>query len=388
MKTVAISTDEYIYEYGGVHYVDNVGYDIIKRYADNFEYVHLITRVKHVDNGELDLHNQRLEFDNVSCYDIPFFQGIGNLLASYGKLNKEIKKALAGCSAAIVRSPSILGFLVLNQIGKKIPYAMEVVANPYEMYLGYSGKLKVQSLLMHILLKKYCKRANALAFVTRNSQQKLYELNKYKENNTYYSSIELKKDFFSDCFLKHDVSQVAEPLRITHVSNVITGDIKGHTEVLEIASKLVSKGRTVEVTFAGDGPDVPHFKRIAEQLGIGANVHFIGYVNKQQLHSLLMESDFFVFPSKSEGLPKVVIEAMAVSVPCIASNVGGIPELLPQENLFACTDVDGMVKRITELSSDNEKYTKNAQLMYNTALEYESSVLNARRKKFYSNIVK
>lgn len=388
MKTVAISIDEYIYEYKGVHYVDNVGFDIIKRYADNFEQVNLISRVKHVDKEELGIHNQSLSFANITCFDIPFFQGIGELLSSFHKLKEEIRKALVGCHIAIVRSPSILGFFVLNQIGRNMPYALEVVANPYEMYLGYSGKLKLQSLLMHILLKKYCRGAVALAFVTRNSQQKRYELNKHKENNTYYSSIELKKDFFSDSFMKHDVSADNEPLKIAHVSNVITGDIKGHKEVIEIAAKLFSIGRDVDVTFAGDGPDVPTFKKYAEHLGIGSNVHFVGFVNKLQLRSLLMDSDFFVFPSKSEGLPKVLIEAMAVSVPSIASNVGGIPELLPPENVFASTDVEGMLNRIIELSSDKEKYIENARLMYNTAQEYESSVLNARRKIFYSNLIK
>ena len=120
----------------------------------------------------------------------------------------------------------------------------------------------------------------------------------------------------------------------------------------------------------------------------GVSAEFVGFIDKTQLHDLLSGSDFFLFPSKSEGLPKVLIEAMAVSVPCVASNVGGIPELLPQDSVFDSYDVDGMMKRIYELACDKDAYIENAKLMYSTALEYESSVLAEKRKAFYNQLKK
>lgn len=388
MKTVAISIDEYIYKSDGKYYGDNIGYDIVKRYAFFFEKVHLISRVKVVTDGNLETHNLLLPFANVVFYDIPFFQGIGELARNLKIIKGNIRESLSGCDVGLVRSPSILGFLVLGQMKDRIPYAMEVVANPYEMYLQYSGKLKIQSLLMDVLLKHYCRKAEALAFVTKKSQQRRYELNKNKENNTYYSSIELKKDFFSEYDKSKDLTQGGTVLKLAHVANIITGDIKGHKEVLQVASKLKAQGKDVEIAFAGDGPDIPLYQEMADSLGLQGKAHFVGFINKPQLRSLLLDSDFFLFPSKSEGLPKVVIEAMAVSLPCIASNVGGIPELLPPESVFECTDVDGMAKRIYELAADREMFIANAELMYNTALEYEASVLNERRRQFYSHLNK
>lgn len=385
MKAVAISIDEYIFKANSQFYGDNVGYDIVKRYADNFETVHLISRVKQVDMEHLEKHNHLLPFNNIVYYEVPFFTSIEELIRQRSQIKHVVAKAVKDCGCALVRVPSIIGFMVLQELKSSIPYALEVVANPYEMYQGYSGKMKVQSLLMHYLLKRYCKRAKALAFVTKYSQQQRYEINKDKENNTYYSSIELKKEFFSDKFLKHDFFEdETTPIKIGHVANMITGNIKGHKEVLHVADNLQKAGRKVELVFAGDGPDVELYRKEAEDKGIKAT--FLGFIDKQQLHEMLLDLDFFLFPSKSEGLPKVLIEAMSISVPCVASNVGGIPELLPVENVFDSYDVEGMTSRIKELLTDKQKYTENAKLMYNTALEYESSVLAERRKSFYDKL--
>lgn len=383
--TIVISIDEYIFEANGKYYGDNVGYDIVKRYADNFENIKLISRIKHVDANHLEMHNKLLPWENVNYIDVPFFTSISELFKQYSKISSEIGKVVKGCDVALVRTPSLVGFITLSKLSKSIPYGLEVVANPYEMYKGYAGLQKVQALIMHFAQKHYCKKASAIAFVTKHSQQQLYELNPSKENNTHYSSIELKKEFFCDKLLKHDFFEnLSLPLKIVHVANIISGNIKGHQEVINVASRLKQKGKNVELVFAGDGPDVDYYKNKATENGIKAI--FLGFIDKEHLHELLLDSDIFLFPSKSEGLPKVLIEAMAVSVPCVASNVGGIPELLPPESVFDSYDVDGMAMRIMDLASNKQKYVDNAQLMYNTALEYESSVLALRREAFYRRL--
>ena len=385
MKAVAISIDEYLFKANGQFYGDNVGYDIVKRYADNFETVHLISRVKQTDIEHLEKHDHLLPFKNIVYYEVPFFTSIGELIRQHRQVKQVVANAVKDCGCSLVRVPSIIGYMVLQKLNTAVPYALEVVANPYEMYQGYSGKMKIQSLLMHYLLKRYCKRAKALAFVTKHSQQQRYEVNEDKQNNTYYSSIELKKEFFSDKFLKHDFFEdETMPIKIGHVANVITGNIKGHKEVLQVAANIQKAGRKVELVFAGDGPDLELYKKETEDKGVKAT--FLGFIDKQRLHEMLLDLDFFLFPSKSEGLPKVVIEAMSVSVPCVSSNVGGIPELLPNESVFDSYDVEGMTRRIIELASDKEMYLDNARLMYNTALEYESSVLAERRKKIYNTL--
>ena len=90
-----------------------------------------------------------------------------------------------------------------------------------------------------------------------------------------------------------------------------------------------------------------------------------------------------LFPSKSEGLPRVIIEAMATGLPCVASNVGGIPELLPSDDVFSPVDVNGMTRRVEQILTDSTIYERESETMINNSREYHKDILEAKRKAFY-----
>ena len=93
-----------------------------------------------------------------------------------------------------------------------------------------------------------------------------------------------------------------------------------------------------------------------------------------------------MFPSKAEGLPRVLIEAMATGLPCLASNVDGIPELLDKKYLFSPEDVTGFANKIEEIMQDESEMEYMGQINYKKALEYESTKLTNRRQKFYMEL--
>lgn len=386
MNRIVISIDNYVYALEGKYYTNNIGYDIVKRYADNFGAVNLICRMVQCSSKEqLGTHIINLPFTNITYFGVPFFNTISGLIRLYSEISKVVENAQSNCSVALARSPSVLGFIVLHRLDINTLYALEVVANPFEAIKGSKGTARIQNFVMHLLLKHYCKKACSLAFVTKRTLQTIYEINRCKGNNTNYSSVELLEEFYSDRTIKRDFfSDNSLPIRISHVSNKIAGNLKGHHEVIEVAERIKETGRKVTVVFAGDGPSVDYYRNLASLKNV--DVTFMGFVEKPQLHQLLLNTDFFLFPSKSEALPRVLIEAMAVSVPCIASDVGGIPELLPSESVFNRNDVNGMANRIMELASDRRKYEEYSKQMYNTALEYKSSILAERRKVFYQQL--
>jgi glycosyltransferase involved in cell wall biosynthesis len=84
----------------------------------------------------------------------------------------------------------------------------------------------------------------------------------------------------------------------------------------------------VSLTLVGDGPDRPRLEALARESGVAARVAFAGWKSQQELQALYAVADAFVFSSFAEGIPVVLMEAMARSLPCIAPAIAGIPELI------------------------------------------------------------
>jgi glycosyltransferase involved in cell wall biosynthesis len=100
---------------------------------------------------------------------------------------------------------------------------------------------------------------------------------------------------------------------------------KGVFELVEAFLKL--SDLDIELWVAGDGDDLLALKQQADSFNL-KNIRFFGWVFNDQKMELLKKADIFVLPSYFEGLPNALLEAMASGIPVIASNVGGIPDLI------------------------------------------------------------
>ena len=100
----------------------------------------------------------------------------------------------------------------------------------------------------------------------------------------------------------------------------------------------------------------------------------------------LDRSDLFVLPSRTEGLPRALIEAMARGLPCVASRVGGVPELLDDLDLVAPGDPDLLAERLVAVLSDPAQQGAMSQRSYELAQKYRSAALTAHRNKFYGYV--
>ncbi|MEO5740623.1 MAG: glycosyltransferase family 4 protein [Vicinamibacterales bacterium] len=102
---------------------------------------------------------------------------------------------------------------------------------------------------------------------------------------------------------------------------------KGHRTLLESFHELHQSDLPVRLLIVGDGQERANVERLAQERGLGPDiVRILG--SRSDIDALLDASDFFVLPSDREGLPLSVLEAMAHGLPVIASNVGGIPEVV------------------------------------------------------------
>jgi len=101
---------------------------------------------------------------------------------------------------------------------------------------------------------------------------------------------------------------------------------KGVQDLIEAFSKI--NNPHLKLTIVGDGPYKKDLKTLAQKLNLEKNVIFTGEKNKKEVFSLLSKSDLFVNSSYSEGLPTSVLEAGAVGLPVIATDVGGTNEVI------------------------------------------------------------
>jgi glycosyltransferase involved in cell wall biosynthesis len=112
--------------------------------------------------------------------------------------------------------------------------------------------------------------------------------------------------------------------RIAMVANLRAE--KGHDVLIDAAPAILAAHPDAEFLLAGDGPQADALATRARQRGVADRIVFLGACGN--VPDVLAGSDLFVLPSRSEALPNAVIEAMAAGLPVVASEVGGIPELI------------------------------------------------------------
>ena len=128
----------------------------------------------------------------------------------------------------------------------------------------------------------------------------------------------------------------------------------GIDTLIESANIAVKKNPKIVFLVVGKGPDLNNVQKRIQQLGIENNFRLTGFVRDEELPFYYNAADFFVLPSKSgEGLPLVALEAMACGLPVIATNVGGISEILMEDygKLVPSNQPELLAKAILEFSN-------------------------------------
>jgi colanic acid/amylovoran biosynthesis glycosyltransferase len=116
------------------------------------------------------------------------------------------------------------------------------------------------------------------------------------------------------------------PVRILTVGRLVSG--KGFALLLDAVAELVAGGRDVALTVVGDGPSGETLRAQAAALGIAERVRWLGAIGQDDIRAQYARADVFCLPSFAEGVPVVLMEAMAMEVAAVATNIAGIPELI------------------------------------------------------------
>jgi glycosyltransferase involved in cell wall biosynthesis len=151
-------------------------------------------------------------------------------------------------------------------------------------------------------------------------------------------------------FLAHDIATPVDGcVRFLHISML---DSKKNVAVLlEAFSTALICGHDIKLTIGGDGPTRPMLEQLAKMLGIEEKVSFIGKLSRADVVAALAEADVFVLSSKFETFGVVVVEALAMGVPVIATRCGGPEDIIEKGDglLVPVDDVNALANAMIRL---------------------------------------
>ncbi|CAI1564060.1 glycosyltransferase [Serratia proteamaculans] len=354
-----------------------------KRYLTVFSVVRPICRVSMV--SEVPDGWVRITLKNVIPVPIPDFQGISQLLKNFSKLRASLLSALATVDKIIVRGPTILSSVIQDKfMANKTIYGIEVVSDPWDDFAKGSYNHKLRFFLQqffYLSFKMLVKNAYVISYVTSNYLQKKYPA-KNAEYSTNYSSISLKSTDIVDAAIDRFPRN-----NIWHIGLIARLDTphKGGDILLKAIKKCLNDGVHIKCTIVGDGKELPVLKILAGQLELDESVIFPGAVStKEEVFNYLDTFDIFALPTRQEGLPRSVIEAMARGLPCLSTPIGGVPEIVDENELFKLDDFTELATKIMKLIENPERcISLSEENLYKSKL-YEETELENRRNKLYS----
>ncbi len=252
---------------------------------------------------------------NVLIASDPFIPGI---IASFWKRILFFKRTrlLVEAFGNWIRTPTD----PLPKMFRNIVKSIIIMASKFS--INSADALRAESQLTLALLKKYNNKAASKVF-----------------NDLYY--IEL--------FRKWKINKIShkKEFHILFVGRIVK--LKGLQYVLLALSNIIKKHSEIKLLIAGSGEYIQEIKKQTNTLNLSNNVIFLGELSQSKVKEYIYNSDLVVLTSMSEGTPKILIEAMVMQKPIIASNVGNIPSIVEDKLngfLVAPRDIKSIEKRL------------------------------------------
>lgn len=354
---------------------------IFDRYLNVFESVEVVANVIKYSKKNAEFIYEKNKVSNVK------FDLIGNKnnLLKIIKIFKTMKKKIITNKHIVFKMPSIYSMIGIYYATKiKKNYLVELVGCPWDALWNHSIKGKVAAPFMWYMTKKMVKRSPYVIYVTNRFLQKRYPT---KGNNIGCSDVALPSkniEVLDKRIKKINNMDKCQAIKIGTAA-AINVRYKGHKYVIKAISILNKKGYNFEYFLAGGGDD-RYLKLIAEKYHVSDKIKFLGLLPREEIFNYFDDIDIYVQPSKQEGLPRALIEAMSRGCPVLGSIAGGIPELLSSKVIFNRGDVKSTCNILK--SFNLKTMVEEAKRSFNKAQEYDKEILDKKRTDFYKEYQK
>jgi len=294
----------------------------------------------------------------------------------------------------LFRLPCNIGVLAWRCLPTGHPYGVEVLGDPYASLAPSVMDTRLRTVWRRLLpryLRKICLGATAAAYVTRYALQRFYPPNRDKFSTSYsdvmtthYSSTKLRRSLIACSPREYSGNEKTYTVICVGAMEMLP---KAQDILIRACASCVQRGLNLRLILVGDGKMRQSLEALAREVGLAARVTFTGQlVGEDQIARALDMADLFALPSRTEGLPRAMIEAMARGMPCIGTAVGRIPELISSDSLVPADDAPALAAKICEVLTDSSRMARMSKENLEQVAEYSEEVLRSRREGFYRHL--
>lgn len=353
-----------------------------ERYLKHFEEVSIVARANQVESPS---GGTRLASgDRVGVCAIPHFVGPAGFARRSSAVRAALAEAVASADAVVLRAPGTLATVAQSILTRQqVPYAVEVVGDPHDVFapgvVPHPGRAFFRWWYARGL-RAACDGAAVAAYVTEHALQRRYPPGA-GTFATHYSDVELD----ADAFVEHAPTPRGRgPFTLLTVASM-EQPYKAIDVQLAALQALRARGVDARLRVVGEGRLRASLEALADDLGVAEAATFVGNLpGAPAVRAELDRADLFLLPSRTEGLPRALVEAMARGLPAVGSRVGGIPELLPPGVTVAPDDVAALTELVASLLADPARRAALGEANLRRASDFEEMNLARRRDAAYA----
>ncbi|MGN0398090.1 MAG: glycosyltransferase family 4 protein [Candidatus Fimimorpha sp.] len=382
--------------YDGPLYKDENGdyYDSIlndqmfQRYFKVADSLELLIRTREIRKSQAEKKMSKLMNPSINVTECPNLSSISGLIRNYRLAKKIIEERIKVADLIFIRVPSVIGNYsvdICEKLGKK--YLLEVVGCPWDSYWNYSLKGKLVAPIATQMMKRRVKQAPFVLYVTNNFLQKRYPT---CGMNINCSNVELQPA--TETIIENRITKIENDRQKMIIGTAAGLDVlyKGQQYVIRALGELKKQGYDdIEYQLIGGGTGA-YLQKVAEECNVVEQVNIIGQIPHDKVFEWMDSLDIYAQPSRQEGLPRSMIEAMSRGLPCMGARTAGIPELIDDEFIFSNskTEINEIVNIILRLYRDKDLRKRVAKRNYLEAEGYSRDILVNRRTSFFETYAK
>lgn len=341
----------------------------------------IYTGMKEIADADTVTKQKCVSHSRIQFVKIPEFRRLNNMAAICKKMKRAVHEA-DFCYLRCGIASSFAGYFC--KLYHK-PYMTIVNEDVFRSGVNHSKSMvRLSAYPLWFVTRLLVKNADYSCYVTTHYLQDKYPCKGEMLGCSDIEELQIEKQSLKNRYDR--IENMRGKVVLGSIGNVATV-IKGHDTAIKALAQLKEMGEKNYVyRIVGTGnPD--RLKYLAVKMGVSEMIEFLGSYSHDDVLTWFESIDIYLHPSRSEGLPRTILEAMTKATPCICSDVGGISELINSEYLFK---YDGNeVKSLSNLilKMNKESMRKEAQRNFEASKAYNPKLLSEKRAAFFEKAI-